>query len=349
MDSFDLNTRLPPRKRLLAGLKKEGSDCDFSLPVPLISSDLSARIHDIINSTTSSPDEIIEATKSVALAATEVAAAARATAMEKAAAAVKARTAAKNALELLDSISRSEAARKDCPTKTKSRKKHVAVKLLYGNKQPVGNRETDEELARRLHRAMNSSPRISKSKQKKLHGSGKEEVQNGGAACSGNSPVSDAKAVQLNNGYSIDKLEEKIVVCSKDDLFETEEEESGCHLEKYHHGSKERIIAGCRKAKIKRKKLPLSQCNVRDQGETEETQRSVDHALTRESELDHVERYTSSDNAKHSDDGHLSMKITSTWKCKKLKVSQCSSDSKIMHALCSNRAPAKASAMVKVD
>lgn len=349
MDSFDLNTRLPPRKRLLAGLKKEGSDCDFSFPVSLISSDLSARIRDIINSTTYSPDEIIEATKSVASAAAEVAAAARVTAMEKAAAAVKARTAAKNALELLDSISRSEAARKDCPTKSKTRKKHVAVKLLYSDKQPVGNRETDEELARRLHRAMNSSPRISNSKQKKLHGSGKEKVQNGGAACNGNSPFSGDKVAQLNNGYSIDKLEEKIVVCSKDDLFEREEGESGCHLERHHHGSKDRRIAGGRKAKIKRKKLPLSQCNVRDRGETEETLSSVDHSLTGESELDHVERQTSSNNAKHSDDGHLSMKITSTWTCKKLKVSQCSSDSKIIRVLCSNPAPTKASAMVKVD
>ncbi|XP_008813334.1 uncharacterized protein LOC103723996 [Phoenix dactylifera] len=349
MDSFDLNTRLPPRKRLLAGLKKEGSDCDFSPPVPLFSSDLNARIRDITNSTTSSPDEIIEATKSVALAAAEVAAAARATAMEKAAAAAKARTAARNALELLDSISRSEAARKDCPTKTKSRKKHVAVKLLYSNKQPMGNRETDEELARRLHRAMNSSPRISNSKQKKLHGSGKEEVQNGGAVCNENSPVSGDKAVQLNNGYSVDKVEENIAVCSKDDLFGREEEESGCHLEKHHHGSKDRRITGGRKAKIKQKKLPLSQCNVRDQGETEDTRSSVDHLLTGESELDHVERHTSSNNANHSDDGHLSMKITSTWKCKKLKASQCSSNSKIMRVLCSNPSPTKASAMVKVD
>lgn len=349
MDSFDLNTHLPPRKRLLAGLKKEVCDCDFLFPFPFISSDLNARLRDIINSTTSSPDEIIEATKSVALATSEVAAAARATAMEKAAAAVKARTAAKNALEFLDYISSSEAAQKGCPAKTKSRKKHVAVELLYRNKQPAGNEETDEELARRLHQAMNSSPRISYNKQKKLYRSGKEEVPNGSVVSNGNSSVSCDKVVQFNNGQSADKLEEKIVVCSKDDLFEREEEESGCHLEKHHHGSKDRRIAGCRKAKIKRKKLPLSQCNLRDQGETEETQNSVDHALTGESELDHVERYTSSDNAKHSDDGHLSMKITSTWKCKKLKVSQCSSDGKIMHALCSNPAPAKASAMVKVD
>lgn len=347
MDSFDINTRLPPRKRLLAGLKKEGCDCDFSPPVPLISSDLNSRLRDIINSTTSSPEEIIEATKSVALATAEVAAAAKATAMEKAAAAVKARTAAKNALELLDYVSRSETARKGHPAKTKSRKKHVEVKLLYTNNQPVGSQETDEELARQLHQAMNSSPRISYNKQKKLRFSGKEEVPNGGVVCNGNSPVPCDKVDHLNNGHSIDRLEKKIVVCSKDDLFEREEEESGFPLEKHPHGSKDRGIAGSRKVKIKRKKLPLSQCNVRDQGESKEAPSLVDHSVTGESELDHVERYTSFNNAKHSDDGQLSMKITSTMKCK--KVSQCSSDSKILRALCSNPSPTKASAVVKVD
>ncbi|XP_008812372.2 uncharacterized protein LOC103723269 [Phoenix dactylifera] len=349
MDSFDLNTRLPPRKRLLAGLKKEVCDCDFLFPFPFISSDLSARLRDIINSATSSPDEIIEAIKSVALATAEVAAAARATAMEKAAAAVKAKTAAKNALGLLDYISRSETARKGCPAKTKARKKHVAVKLLYRIKQPAGSQETDEELARRLHRAMNSSPRISCNKQKKLCGSGKEEVPKGSAVSNGNSTASCDKVVQFNNGHSVDNLEEKIVVCSKNDLFEREEDESGCSLEKHHHRSMDKGSSGGKKVKIKQKKLPLSQCNARDQGESKEAPSFVDHSVTEESELDHVERHSSFNNAKQSDDGQFSMIITSTWKCKKLKMSQCSSDSKILHALCSNPSPTKPSGMVKVD
>ncbi|XP_019710979.2 uncharacterized protein [Elaeis guineensis] len=344
MDSFDLNTHLPPRKRLLAGLKKEVHDCDFLFPFPFISSDLNARLRDIINSTTCSPDEIIEATNSVALVTAEVAAAARATAMEKAAAAVKARTAAKNALEFLDYISRSEAARKGCPAKTKSRKKHVAVEFLYRNKRPAGSEETDEELARRLHQAMNSSPRISYNKQKKLCHSGKEEVPDGIAVSNGNSSVSCDKVVQFNNGQSADKLEEKIVVCSKDDLFEREEEESSRPLEKHHHQSKDRGIAGCRKVKIKQKKLPLSQCNARDMGESKEAPSFVHHSMAPKSELDHVARHLSFNNAKHSDDGQFSMIITSTWKCKKLKMSQCSSDSEILHALCSNRSTTKASA-----
>lgn len=347
MDSFDLNTRLPPRKRLLAGLKKEV--CDFLFPFPFISSDLNARLRDIINSAASSPDEIIEATKAVALATAQVAAAARATAMEKSAAAVKARTAAKNALELLEYISRSEAARKGCSAKTKTRKKHVAVELLYRNKQPAGSEEADEELARRLHRAMNSSLRTSYNKEKNLHGSGKEKVPDGSAVSNGNSSVSCDKVVQFHNGQSADKLEEKIVVCSKDDLFERVEEESSCPLEKHRHQSKDRGIAGGRKGKIKQKKLPLSHCNARDQGESKEAPSFVDHSMTLKSELDHVERHSSFNNAKHSDDGKFSMILTSTWKCKKLKMSQCSSDSKILHALCSNCSATKASGMVKVD
>nr|CAD1840778.1 unnamed protein product [Ananas comosus var. bracteatus] len=168
MESFDLNTSLPPRKRLLAGLKSGNLAHDFPFPIPLSSTDLGARLRDVINSTTASPEEIIEVANSVALAAADVAANARAVAIEKAAIAAKARASAKSALEILDKMARRE--RKGRQTKAKLKKKHVPVKLFYKTKRSVASRESlenDEEIARRLHSAMNSSPRISKNKQKR--------------------------------------------------------------------------------------------------------------------------------------------------------------------------------------
>lgn len=224
---------LPPRKRLLAGLKKQqqqngwlsSSSSSYSSS-PAAStvvnspSPAPAVLEGLGNPNSKSPQEIVETSKAAALAAAEVAAAAKRVAVEKAAAAVKAAAAAKSALELAASAAAREEMEgrgfcvnsKSKPTK----KKHVPIKLLYKGEQietgaeeeeeeerpptvllrskrnPVkvkhepiklsykGKRiETkgvkddastvlmphslnDEELARQLHRAINSSPRISR-------------------------------------------------------------------------------------------------------------------------------------------------------------------------------------------
>ncbi|XP_042954608.1 uncharacterized protein LOC122291021 [Carya illinoinensis] len=112
-----------------------------------------------LNNPNLTPEEIVEASKSAAIAAAE---AARAASEEKAAKASKAMAAAKSALDLVASFSK-EAASKEKYLKKNRLKKHLPVRLLYKKKyQPIENNKTDEELARKLNRASNSSPRISK-------------------------------------------------------------------------------------------------------------------------------------------------------------------------------------------
>lgn len=151
MESYDLNTRLPPRKRLLAGSMKDSSDCGFPMSAaPPVSSHLYARLRDLFNSASASQEEMVEASRAAALAAAEVAARARAVAVEKAAVAAAARAAARSALELLDSVARKRARRERLVAKNKGKKKHVAVKHLYTNKQTGEILETDKEVERRL-------------------------------------------------------------------------------------------------------------------------------------------------------------------------------------------------------
>ncbi|CAL9124945.1 unnamed protein product [Musa acuminata var. zebrina] len=225
MESFNVNTHLPPRKRLLAELKREGSDFDFLPPVPFLSGDLGAQLRDSINSPRSNPEEIIEVAKSVASAAAEVAAAAKRIATEKAAAAAKAKASAKSALLFLDSVSRRRKSGKGCMARTRARKKQMPVKLLYKTHHRLGSQETDEELARKLHRVINSSSRISKNKRRSIRN----------AVCNEKSSVLHEKRSRISK-CSIDKSEEKIVGCSED-IFEREEESSYC-TETQYSGSK---------------------------------------------------------------------------------------------------------------
>ncbi|KAG9442942.1 hypothetical protein H6P81_018796 [Aristolochia fimbriata] len=143
-DHGDIEARLPPRKRLLAGLKRQSSQTAFpSSP------------HSPYFGKTQ--EEVIEDSLSAAKAAAEVAAAAKAAALEKAAAAARAFAAAKRALELVASLDEDVNAGGNSARKPK---KQVPIKVLYKGRRRFKN-DNDEELARRLHRAINSSPRIS--------------------------------------------------------------------------------------------------------------------------------------------------------------------------------------------
>lgn len=185
MELSDLATRLPPRKRLLAGLKNPNPNFDLELPAQLTSTETGFRIREIMNSPNLSPEEIIDSLKSIALAASEAAAAARIVAVEKAAAAAKAKENAKKALELLDSLSDGKKDGSKVRGRPRLKKKQLSMevlckaeKLLNANHSCDGEKEprltisesrarvSDEEVAKKLHRAMNSSPRISTCKEK---------------------------------------------------------------------------------------------------------------------------------------------------------------------------------------
>uniref|UniRef100_A0A1J3JCN4 Uncharacterized protein n=1 Tax=Noccaea caerulescens TaxID=107243 RepID=A0A1J3JCN4_NOCCA len=176
---LDSDSLLPPRKRLLAGFKKQNSNSgngssSSPSPPPLpnfasssstsysngsssASTDVQTHLDNLLTSQINddqsrSPDELAQASKATAALAIKIAKAARATANEKAIIASKAVAAAKSALELFASFP-AETVKEKSPRKNKQ-KKHVPVQLLYSKGA------ADEDLARRLHRAIDNSPRV---------------------------------------------------------------------------------------------------------------------------------------------------------------------------------------------
>ncbi|KAL0403166.1 UNVERIFIED_CONTAM: hypothetical protein Sradi_1957400 [Sesamum radiatum] len=119
VNNLDLDALLPPRKRLLAGLKRQNSDVNSPAPLPS-SPNCAGSKNDACNNiyrsqlsnTNLSNEEIVEASRIAAIEAAKVAEAARANAEEKAAKAAEAVAAAKSALELVATLSE-EAANKE--------------------------------------------------------------------------------------------------------------------------------------------------------------------------------------------------------------------------------------------
>lgn len=329
MESYDPNTRLPPRKRLLAGAVKDDSDSDFAMPVAPVSSDLYSRLRHLFNSASSSQEEMIEGSRVTALATAEAAAKARVIAMEKAAAAAGARAAAKRALELLDSVSRIRARREGGGVKKRGKTKHVAVKNLYMNKGKMETDEVDKELARRFRRARVSDESVKQHLEKVA-------ISDSRSVCNETSPADHEEEAKLINRESKDKSEEGIVMRSK-----------------LARGVKDRGTMPTKKMKGKRKRLLVSQCGIGDQGKhtnvasTEEPK--LGHAVTEGPKLDHAQRNIPLGSAKPSSGDEASMKMPSVFKCKKIKLPLHSSDSKIPHTLFSDPTAPKASVMVEVD
>lgn len=373
MEASDLNTHLPPRKRLLAGLRMAAPPCADAPPPALLTADLAARLRHMMASS-SSPDDIVQAARSAASTAAQAAAAARATAAEKAAVAAKARAAARAAMEFLDSISRPASSRNGLQLKLKSRKKHVQVKLLYkpngrleegrGGPPTTGDasskprrrgRETDEEVARKLHRAMNSSPRISFTGPKRPR---TIAAENGGVldACNGSSPHPPTfEVITITNGCSLGQSSELPVPFSEREGLDDDNKDSSGH-----DTTKSRAIVGNgvgagnlsagRKVKIKRKELLLNQHNSKDTQEAKEIKPSIDSIRYDESKQNGAEkRLNQLVDAKDPGDGLAPMKISSVWRFKKFKTSHCSSDSKVLHNVCPSTSAAETSASVKAD
>ncbi|KAJ8764077.1 hypothetical protein K2173_004978 [Erythroxylum novogranatense] len=316
---------LPPRKRLLAGFKKQTSDSDAALHPPIVASSSSSaspsspsptppspyqhppsatpcspssiefqdHLNNLLrshfnNSHNLSPDQIVDASKSAANAATKAAEAARAAAQEKAIIAAKAVTAAKSALAFVASFPEETAAKERYLKKNKF-KKHVQVQLLYEKHQPIENYRGDEELARKLHRDMNSSPRISKNclnsdlkghKIKKPKTSQTSE----GVRDSNRNMVFGANPSSVCNGHAVaheldyeNSIREvcTIVAGEKDSKYDNSSQldmDNGVaesnHLKERNLG--ESGSPGKKRGRLKLKKLPLSHCNFRDQANPKE-------------------------------------------------------------------------------
>lgn len=160
---LDADSLLPPRKRLLAGLKRNNSDVKcptHSTPngtVDESNAQSDSSMKALLNNPHSSYEEIIKASRITA----KIAVAARANAEEKAAKAARAVTAAKNALELVSAITEKVSLAEKYDRRSKS-KNVQALRSRNKGWANANSNGTDEELARKLHQAINSSPRILK-------------------------------------------------------------------------------------------------------------------------------------------------------------------------------------------
>ncbi|GAB2282900.1 hypothetical protein Dimus_017435 [Dionaea muscipula] len=293
INRLDSDVLLPPRKRLLAGLKKQNSVRTPPCPQGISSSSpffgFGARINDLIksceNGSSMSLDEIAEAAGSAAAAAAKAASVARAAAEDKSSIAAKAVAAAKSALDLVASFSEESGIGGERNHRKNKLKKHVPVEVLYKKNLPVENcSRTDEELARKLHWAINSSPRISKNlspgfdtknhKHKKLKVSPtreKDRIPNGVARSRDNVPVPrEVDSEGSNEDSYIVRLEDKASKSSTSDLIEEnsgEAESSPSTKESIHFEvSDETHTNGRKRGRIKQNKFPFSLlCSFDDQ------------------------------------------------------------------------------------
>ncbi|KAK9164906.1 hypothetical protein Scep_000097 [Stephania cephalantha] len=365
VNQLDVNARLPPRKRLLAGLKNKYCDS----PSPSSSSpssifnDLNVRLRELLNSSSKgsnlSPEEIVESSRSAALTAAKVAAAARAVAEEKAAIAAKANAAAKSALELLASFSDGEIQQERCLKKSKE-KKQVPVKLLYRKRKLVKNHETDEELARKLHRAMNSSPRITKSsssdsktRSHKKHAkhitSEKIKRSDGGAPYEVSKSTCDSnyETGAIDHGESICKMFEKqseytVNNCSK--MFEANVSYSKGQVLGDSAGTNSR-----KKGRLKQKKLLLSLCSIRDRQNAKDEPDPRIFPAGGEPKGKLAVTDVPLFPTKPSSESEVSLGPVRKWKLKEFNTPQCYNGSDILRPLCSNSSVTTASAMIEVD
>ncbi|KAJ4967399.1 hypothetical protein NE237_019248 [Protea cynaroides] len=383
---LDADVRLPPRKRLLAGLKKQS--CYYSsLPSPLssIATDYTAHLRNLLSSDSESPglsaEEIVDASRSAAIAAAKVAATAKAAAEEKAAVAVRAAAAAKSALELVASVTEKTSCKERSMRKNKP-KKHVPVNLLYKKRQPVENCKADEELARKLHRAMNSSPRISKNSEIsswKVHNNHNHnylpELDNTRSSdgvlllSEGNPPSiceKNAVASEVNCAGSIlklgntDKVSERgleskplyftQVNCLEMDKFPSTREAVTSYPKKIH----ERLLedtgtSGRKRGRVKQKRLLLTLCTIKDRENLREDSESIGCSLMAEPNDESISRNMRLFSANAPSKGEVSAKAMPIRKNKDFKPTPCFAENKIMQPLCSNPTVTTGSAMIEVD
>ncbi|PSS21418.1 Toxin CSTX-10 like [Actinidia chinensis var. chinensis] len=342
INHLDSNVLLPPRKRLLAGLKKQNSDgnprqSSTSDTLSEFDTRLNNLLRSHLNNPNLSPEEIVEVSRSAAAAAAKAAEVTRAAAEEKAVTAAKAIAAAKSALKLVATVSETG---KERYLKKNRMKKHVPVHMLYNKHGPAENSTVDEELARKLHRAINSSPRISKnsstsesknSKHKRLKVLSPQEktrVSDGGIAWEGNRPsTSNGNGVtvevdsegSIHEAYTliVDENESKF---SKADRLTMDrgEVERRHSKEKNLESSDGAYSIGRKRGRIKKKKLPLTICSFRDWENPNKELRSVSSPLTE----DNTGKTTSNNMPLVSVGpyGVRPVEITSTWKCQAFKA-----------------------------
>lgn len=355
INHLDNDVLLPPRKRLLAGLKKQNSESKThnnlqgvsnSNPLHGFESHINELMKSCKNGSRMTLEEIAEAARLAAVAAAKAAAAARAAAEEKSAIAAKAIAAAKSAMDLVASFS-DESGVKEKKHKKKKLKKDVPVPLVYKKNQHSENCRTDEELARRLHQVMNSSPRISKhssgsdsknpkhKKLKILPTIENDRIPDGVPLKEGKIPFECSKdnvARESNAEGSYEeiclKVDDKASKSSTSDLIQENgtEAESSDMKEKLVDISDGMYTYDRKRGRIKQKKLSLSLFSFKESTNTSSSMSAVvtaDKSTGNASPLPPAEPNT---------DGILSTECGPTWKCQDFKVPQGIKQNKPVHS-----------------
>lgn len=374
VNQLDADVLLPPRKRLLAGLKKQSSESDATAsPSPVaascvtdvaspsstsFSSEFEARLKHLLNCHSNNPnltpEEVAEASRKAAVTATKAAEAARAAAEEKAAIAAKAVAAAKSALDLVASFSEDAINNKERNLKKNKSKKHLPVQLLYKKNKPIENCRKDEELARKLHRAMNSSPRISKtppksdskgSRSKRPRSSSSFEITEG-SEC-GMAVGQDC--LSLNNGHAIggkidsegsnqevcsSKKDKKVIKYDRSSQIEIDNGEAeSSHSKPKNCEDSHSPPIGKKRGRTKLKKLPLSICTSKDKAKPrEEIKVRRSSSLTEMNTTNQHVHTIPVFPVEPSTDRMKPIEATSTWKCQDFKVPACIKQNKAVQS-----------------
>lgn len=292
-----------------------------------------------------SPEEILEASRAAATSAAKAAEAARAAAEEKAAIAAKAVAAAKNALDMVAKFSE-DSINKERHLKKNKLKKHVPVQLLYKKHEPIESPRTDEELARKLHRAINSSPRISKNsptsewrghkhkRPKIMPTLEKTKASNGGIVLGG-SPSSTCNggtiADEIDSGDSMEESVKAEAKGAKYDKSGQSELDNG-EAESSHLKEKacDDVTPSKKRGRMKLKRLPLSICSFRDRVNPKEDMITKSSPLTEKNMDNSTAAVKTFYSLEPSDDGVIS--IEGMRKCQDFKAPACIKQNKVVQS-----------------
>lgn len=321
----DTEALLPPRKRLLAGLKRQNSDTNpqvHSTP-DNSNSDHEHCVLSLLKSqfsdTNISDEDLVESSQFAAAEAVKHAEAARSIAEQKAAAAVKAMEAAKSSLDLLATLTE-ESAKKEHSLIKKRMKKNTPPETLYGKRKGKANRKKDEELVHKLHQPTTSSPRITKSssvsdaraqKHKRLKSSDSPEkagLNNGVVVIKGNANKEDCEKETSHNPEAAKADQNGIVESGNNDISVRSNSQVGESSDSF----------GRKRGRMKQKKLALTVCSVKDQPEPNDEKKTGE-----------TSRSESPFTIRNSDNSVLTVERRAMWKCQAIETSSCVVQNKV--------------------
>ncbi|KAF3440252.1 hypothetical protein FNV43_RR18536 [Rhamnella rubrinervis] len=264
------------------------------------SSEFNTRLNNLLSSHNAnlSPEEIVEASKLAASAAVKAAESARVAAEEKAALAAKAVAAAKSALDLVASFSEEANCRKD------------------------------EELARKLHRAINSSPRISKnspSSDLKGHKHKRPKI------------LSTSEKLKSNGGML---LEQSPAAASNGHAVAGQLDSEGAIRESYKNKADEKPYGYDKTGQLEiyYGEAESSQTNERTWDDTSPTANPKEESDTRNVPLAdmNIGNPTAGSmplfSMEPSSEGVMPIEATSVWKCQEFKAHTCVKQNKVMQS-----------------